>query len=170
LVRRPLASLGATPRPSTRRLASPRLRRLAQAGIRATLHARASGFAAANPTCGRYDRSKPLAKNLTLSAPIMSRSDLFSVILDECDEVADSDIARHIVQRHPFGSLARTANTPELSSAQVRARAAAVCASARARPRGRERQAAVSPHVASAAHALPFCAVRVARPALSAHL
>jgi hypothetical protein len=114
------------PRPPTRSQPSlpsttPR-RHLAQAGIRATLNARASILAAANPTYGRYDRSKPLAKNLTLSAPIMSRFDLFFVILDECDEVADYNIARHIVQLHQHGSLARTTNKPEFTSAQVRPR------------------------------------------------
>lgn len=58
-----------------------------QAGVRATLNARASILAAANPIGGRYDRSKSLQQNIALSAPIMSRFDLFFVLVDECNEV-----------------------------------------------------------------------------------
>jgi DNA replication licensing factor MCM6 len=35
-----------------------------------------------------------------MSAPIMSRFDLFFIILDECNETTDWNIARHIVQFH----------------------------------------------------------------------
>lgn len=58
-----------------------------QAGVRATLNARTSILAAANPINGRYDRSKSLAQNVMLSAPIMSRFDLFFILVDECNEV-----------------------------------------------------------------------------------
>jgi len=60
---------------------------IAKAGIQATLNARASVLAAANPRDGRYDRSKTLKSNVDISPPIMSRFDLFFVILDECDEI-----------------------------------------------------------------------------------
>lgn len=73
---------------------------IAKAGIQATLNARASILAAANPLFGRYDKSKSLKYNLDISAPIMSRFDLFYVILDECNEVADKNIASHIVALH----------------------------------------------------------------------
>jgi DNA replication licensing factor MCM6 len=56
---------------------------IAKAGIHATLNARASILAAANPINGRYDRSRPLRQNVVISAPIMSRFDLFFVIFDE---------------------------------------------------------------------------------------
>ncbi|KAG8460942.1 hypothetical protein KFE25_010693 [Diacronema lutheri] len=92
---------------------------IAKAGIRATLNARASILAAANPAHGRYDRAKPLSKNLTLSAPIMSRFDLFFVILDECDDVKDYHIAQHIVRLHQHGSLSHAAARPEFSAAQL---------------------------------------------------
>jgi len=55
---------------------------IAKAGIQATLNARASILAAANPIFGRYDRSKSLKYNLNISAPIMSRFDLFFIIVD----------------------------------------------------------------------------------------
>ena len=73
---------------------------IAKAGIQATLNARASILAAANPLFGRYDKSKSLKYNLDMSAPIMSRFDLFFVILDECNEFADEKIARYIVNLH----------------------------------------------------------------------
>lgn len=73
---------------------------LAKAGIQATLNARTSILAAANPIGGRYDKSKTLRANLTLSAPIMSRFDLFFIVLDECDEETDMSIARHIISVH----------------------------------------------------------------------
>lgn len=38
--------------------------------------------------------------NVAMTSPIMSRFDLFFVIVDECDEVADYNIARHITNLH----------------------------------------------------------------------
>ncbi|KAH9086415.1 hypothetical protein LEN26_020178 [Aphanomyces euteiches] len=73
---------------------------ITKAGIQATLNARTSILAAANPQNGRYDKTKTLKYNVNISAPIMSRFDLFFVILDECNEVADEKIASHIVNLH----------------------------------------------------------------------
>ena len=73
---------------------------LAKAGVRATLNARTSILAAANPINGRYDRSKSLQQNIMLSAPIMSRFDLFFILVDECNEVVDYAIARRILDLH----------------------------------------------------------------------
>jgi DNA replication licensing factor MCM6 len=73
---------------------------ITKAGIQATLNARASILAASNPIGGRYDRSKTLRGNIAMTAPIMSRFDLFFVVLDECDEVTDTHIAQHIVSVH----------------------------------------------------------------------
>ncbi|KAG6832178.1 hypothetical protein H0H92_004909 [Tricholoma furcatifolium] len=75
---------------------------IAKAGIHATLNARTSILAAANPIGGRYDRKKSLRANVQMSAPIMSRFDLFFVVLDECDEKVDMNIAKHIVNVHRF--------------------------------------------------------------------
>ncbi|KAJ7129333.1 MCM2/3/5 family-domain-containing protein [Mycena epipterygia] len=75
---------------------------IAKAGIHATLNARTSILAAANPVGGRYDRKKSLRSNVQMSPPIMSRFDLFFVVLDECDEKTDLNIARHIVNVHRF--------------------------------------------------------------------
>lgn len=73
---------------------------ITKAGIQATLNARASILAAANPIYGRYDRTKTLKANVALSAPILSRFDLFFVVLDECDEEADFKVAKHILSVH----------------------------------------------------------------------
>ncbi|KAJ3556351.1 hypothetical protein NP233_g11997 [Leucocoprinus birnbaumii] len=75
---------------------------IAKAGIHATLNARTSILAAANPIGGRYDRKRSLRANVQMSAPIMSRFDLFFVVLDECDEKTDLNIAKHIVNVHRF--------------------------------------------------------------------
>ncbi|TCD69216.1 MCM DNA helicase complex subunit mcm6 [Steccherinum ochraceum] len=75
---------------------------IAKAGIHATLNARTSILAAANPIGGRYDRKKTLRANVAMTAPIMSRFDLFFVVLDECDEKTDLNIAKHIVNVHRF--------------------------------------------------------------------
>jgi DNA replication licensing factor MCM6 len=73
---------------------------ITKAGVKATLNARTSILAAANPIGGRYERSKSLKHNIALSAPIMSRFDLFFVLLDECNEVVDYAIAQKIVELH----------------------------------------------------------------------
>ena len=73
---------------------------ITKAGIQATLNARTSVLAAANPLMGRYDPNKTLKNNLNISAPLMSRFDLFFVVTDNCDESTDTAIARHIVMSH----------------------------------------------------------------------
>lgn len=78
---------------------------ITKAGIQATLNARTSILAAANPVFGRYDRSKTLKANIAVSAAIMSRFDLFFVILDECNPKIDEAIARHIVGKSVIISL-----------------------------------------------------------------
>jgi DNA replication licensing factor MCM6 len=73
---------------------------IAKAGINATLNARTSILAAANPNGGRYDRSKKLKHNLSLPPAILSRFDLVHVMIDEPDEFHDYNLARHIVALH----------------------------------------------------------------------
>ncbi len=73
---------------------------IAKAGIQATLNARASILAAANPLNGRYDKSKPLKQNIQLPPAILSRFDLLHVMVDETTELMDERIAQHIVDLH----------------------------------------------------------------------
>ncbi len=73
---------------------------IAKAGVYATLNARTSILAAANPLFGRYDKSKALKNNINISAPIMSRFDLFFIICDETDNLTDQNLGRFIVDLH----------------------------------------------------------------------
>jgi DNA replication licensing factor MCM6 len=89
---------------------------IAKAGIQATLNARTSILAAANPVGGRYNRKTTLRANINMSAPIMSRFDLFFVVLDECNEQVDRHLAEHIVSIH---QLRDDAVAPEFSTEQL---------------------------------------------------
>ena len=73
---------------------------IAKAGIQASLNARTSILAAANPVAGRYDRSKPLRYNVALPPAILSRFDLLHVMIDDPDPHADAQIANHILSVH----------------------------------------------------------------------
>lgn len=73
---------------------------IAKAGIHATLNARTSILAAANPIGGRYNRKLGLRANLNMTAPIMSRFDMFFIVLDDCNERVDTQLASHIVDLH----------------------------------------------------------------------
>lgn len=73
---------------------------ITKAGVKATLNARTSILAAANPIGGTYNRSRSLRNNLSFSLPIMSRFDLFFVVLDDCNEIVDYKIAQRIVDMH----------------------------------------------------------------------
>jgi DNA replication licensing factor MCM6 len=89
---------------------------IAKAGIQATLNARTSILAAANPVGGRYNRKATLRANINMSAPIMSRFDLFFVVLDECNEGVDRHLAEHIVSIH---MLRDEAVKPEFTTEQL---------------------------------------------------
>ncbi|KAG6404418.1 hypothetical protein SASPL_136664 [Salvia splendens] len=73
---------------------------ITKAGIQATLNARTSILAAANPTGGRYDKTKPLKYNVALPPAILSRFDLVYVMIDDPDDQTDYHIAHHIVRVH----------------------------------------------------------------------
>ncbi|KAL2094383.1 hypothetical protein ACEWY4_009102 [Coilia grayii] len=90
---------------------------ITKAGVKATLNARTSILAAANPIDGRYNRAKSLKQNVNMSAPIMSRFDLFFILVDECNEVVtDYAIARRIVDLHARNveSVERVYSTDEV--------------------------------------------------------
>merc|ERR1719244_2466791 len=95
---------------------------ITKAGVKATLNARASILAAANPIGGRYDRSKSLKQNIDMSAPIMSRFDLFFILVDDCNEVTDYAIARRIIDLHTKleESVERTYTEEEVTAKHVK--------------------------------------------------
>ncbi|KMV66134.1 minichromosome maintenance protein [Encephalitozoon cuniculi EcunIII-L] len=73
---------------------------ISKAGINATLNARSSILAAANPIKGRYDKKKTLRQNINLSAPVMSRFDLYFVLIDDADPENDRNVATHVLNSH----------------------------------------------------------------------
>ncbi|XP_059656358.1 DNA replication licensing factor MCM6 isoform X2 [Cornus florida] len=90
---------------------------ITKAGIQATLNARTSILAAANPTGGRYDKSKPLKYNVALPPAILSRFDLVYVMIDDPDDNTDYHIAHHIVRVH---QKREDALAPTFSTAQLK--------------------------------------------------
>ncbi|KAH8583075.1 DNA replication licensing factor MCM6-like AAA ATpase [Cryptosporidium sp. chipmunk genotype I] len=73
---------------------------ITKAGVLATLNARASVLAACSPLGGRYNPSKTLSQNVKISAPILSRFDLFFVMIDDPEDVYDEVLASFIVGLH----------------------------------------------------------------------
>ncbi|CCE64227.1 hypothetical protein TPHA_0H00160 [Tetrapisispora phaffii CBS 4417] len=73
---------------------------ISKAGIVTTLQARCSIIAAANPNGGRYNSTLPLAQNVTLTEPILSRFDILCVVRDLVDEEADERLASFVVNSH----------------------------------------------------------------------
>jgi DNA replicative helicase MCM subunit Mcm2 (Cdc46/Mcm family) len=67
-------------------------------GARASLPARTTILAAANPHKGRYDRSKSVRENLKMSAPLLSRFDLVFVLTDDPDEERDKRIGDNVTR------------------------------------------------------------------------
>ncbi|KAL6121388.1 hypothetical protein NUSPORA_01698 [Nucleospora cyclopteri] len=84
---------------------------IAKAGINATLNSRASILAAANPVRGRYDRKKSLKANVHLSPPIMSRFDLYFVLIDKPEVESDRNIARFILTNNHSQKSKKSENT-----------------------------------------------------------
>ena len=62
---------------------------IAKAGVVASLPARCSVIAAANPKHGTYNMSKTVAENLNMARPILSRFDLVFILRDRADKDQD---------------------------------------------------------------------------------
>ena len=73
---------------------------IAKAGIVATLNARASILAAANPAFGRYLHNRPVTENIDLPPTILSRFDLIFVITDTPNAERDRELAEHVMDFH----------------------------------------------------------------------
>ena len=73
---------------------------IAKGGIVATLNARTSILAAANPMYGRYDAFKNITENVNLPIPLLTRFDLIFVVRDQRSTERDEKIARHIIGLH----------------------------------------------------------------------
>ena len=73
---------------------------IAKGGIVATLNARTSILAAANPIYGKYDPFKNIHENVNLPIPLLTRFDLIFVVRDIPTPQQDRDIAQHILSQH----------------------------------------------------------------------
>jgi replicative DNA helicase Mcm len=73
---------------------------VAKGGIVATLNARTSILAAANPLYGKYDPFKNITENVNLPIPLLTRFDIIYVIRDIPEKEKDHRIASHILELH----------------------------------------------------------------------
>ncbi|KAL2328997.1 hypothetical protein Fmac_022424 [Flemingia macrophylla] len=73
---------------------------IAKAGIIASLNARTSVLACANPSGSRYNPRLSVIDNIHLPPTLLSRFDLIYLLLDKADEQTDRRLAKHIVSLH----------------------------------------------------------------------
>ncbi|KAH1123282.1 hypothetical protein J1N35_006442 [Gossypium stocksii] len=95
---------------------------VAKAGLVASLSARTSVLAAANPVGGHYNRAKTVNENLKLSPALLSRFDLVFILLDKPDEQLDKQLSEHIMSLHAgYGESSPALKKPRIASQKVEA-------------------------------------------------
>ncbi|KAF3323012.1 DNA replication licensing factor MCM4 [Carex littledalei] len=90
---------------------------IAKAGIIASLNARTSVLACANPSESRYNPRLSVIDNIHLPPTLLSRFDLIYLILDKADEQTDRRLAKHIVSlffQNPDTSVHEVLDLPTL--------------------------------------------------------
>ena len=81
---------------------------VAKGGIVATLNARTSILAAANPMLGKYDPYRNITEQVNLSIPLLTRFDLIFIIRDTPERARDEKLAKHILELHRKGTYSTT--------------------------------------------------------------
>jgi replicative DNA helicase Mcm len=88
---------------------------IAKAGIVATLNARTSILAAANPSLGRYESSLSVQDNIRLPFTILSRFDLIWILVDVPEATRDRELAQFILNMHQMKKIQSTGATPTIA-------------------------------------------------------
>ncbi|BBN04176.1 DNA replication licensing factor MCM4 [Marchantia polymorpha subsp. ruderalis] len=92
---------------------------VAKSGIIASLNARTSVLACANPSGSRYNPRLSVIDNIHLPPTLLSRFDLIYLVLDKPDEQNDRRLARHLVALHflnPQVRIQESLDLPTLTS------------------------------------------------------
>eukprot|EP00934_Nitzschia_sp_Nitz4_P007144 Nitzschia sp. Nitz4//scaffold114_size70088//56642//59227//NITZ4_005987-RA/size70088-processed-gene-0.26-mRNA-1//1//CDS//3329533453//7134//frame0 len=92
---------------------------IAKAGVVASLPARCSVIAAANPKHGSYNLSKSVAENLNMARPILSRFDLVFILRDRADKEQDRLVSSNVMNlyRRAGSNMEIQQPTPTMQSA-----------------------------------------------------
>jgi len=88
---------------------------IAKAGIVATLNARTSILAAANPALGRYEPSLSAQDNIKLPFTILSRFDLIWILVDTVEPTKDRELAQFILSMHQRKKAPTKDSNPPIS-------------------------------------------------------
>ncbi|CRH02421.1 DNA replication licensing factor MCM4, putative [Plasmodium relictum] len=75
---------------------------IAKAGIVATLNARTSILASANPINSRYDKNKAVVENINLPPSLFSRFDLIYLVIDQANEEEDTKLATVLCKNYSY--------------------------------------------------------------------
>jgi len=81
---------------------------VAKGGIVATLNARTSILAAANPVFGKYDDYRNIVENVNLPTPLLTRFDLIFILKDKADRARDEELAKHVLEIHRTGEYVKS--------------------------------------------------------------
>ncbi|EFO63355.1 MCM7 [Giardia lamblia P15] len=92
---------------------------VAKAGITATLNARATVVAAANPKFSIWDPSISVASNINIPEALISRFDILFVIRDKIHEEEDMNLSLHVANLHKYAYDMYSTGTSDAQSMKI---------------------------------------------------